>query len=101
MSSAPDPGWGWFDDAASAPSGRDQPELCRTFARCFSGHDGQRVIEHLTKAILNRRLGPQAGDAELRHLEGQRCAVAYIIAMVERGRAAPWLSIASEDRDPT
>lgn len=101
MASVPEAGWGWFDDPATAAAGRDQPDLCRTFARCFTGGDGERVIEHLTKAILHRRLGPQASDAELRQLEGQRCTVAYIVAMVERGRATPWLSIASEDRDPT
>jgi hypothetical protein len=101
MPSASDPGWGWFDDPASEAPGSNRPDLCRAFARCFTGGDGERVIEHLTKAILCRRLGPQASDAELRQLEGQRCAVAYIVAMVERGRATPRLSIASEERDPT
>lgn len=101
MSSEREPGWGWFDDRTAASLDHDSTELCRTFARCFAGNDGQRVIEHLTNAILNRRLGPQASDSELRQLEGQRCTVAYIVAMVERGRATPWMSIVSEDRDPT
>ena len=46
-----------------------------------------RYLEHLRRIILERRLAPHASDAELRHLEGQRYAVAYIIALVERGSA--------------
>jgi hypothetical protein len=45
------------------------------------------VLDHLKRVILERRLPPNASDAELRHLEGQRHAVAYILAMVERGCA--------------
>jgi hypothetical protein len=45
------------------------------------------VLEHLRRTVLERRLAPSASDAELRHLEGQRCAVAHIVAMVERGCA--------------
>jgi hypothetical protein len=45
------------------------------------------VLEHLRRTVLERRLPPTASDAELRHLEGQRYAVAHIIAMVERGCA--------------
>jgi hypothetical protein len=45
------------------------------------------VLEHLRRVVLDRRLAPHASDAELRHLEGQRYAVAYIVAMVERGSA--------------
>jgi hypothetical protein len=44
------------------------------------------VLEHLRRLILDRRCPPGASDAELRHLEGQRFAVAYIRQMVERGR---------------
>ena len=81
-------GWAWFahDDTA----GEASPEalaLCRTFARCFAGPDGRAVLEHLRRTVLERRLAPNASDAELRHLEGQRCAVAHIIAMVDRGCA--------------
>jgi hypothetical protein len=45
------------------------------------------VLGHLCRLILDRRCPPGASDAELRHLEGQRFAVAYIRQMVERGRA--------------
>jgi hypothetical protein len=79
-------GWAWFapEEAGAAP---DDRELARAFARCFAGADGRLVLEHLTRMILERRLPPSASDAELRHLEGQRHAVAYIVAMVGRGSA--------------
>ena len=80
-------GWSWFEGGAAAPDERPEAELCRAFARCFAGPDGQTVINHVTRSILDRRLPPSASDAELRHLEGQRCAVAALLAMIERGRA--------------
>jgi hypothetical protein len=82
-------GWAWFaaHDAAPADAGQGERELCRAFGHCFAGADGRMVLDHLKRAILERRLPPNASDAELRHLEGQRHAVAYILAMVERGCA--------------
>jgi hypothetical protein len=81
-------GWAWFahDPAAGEPL-PEEPALCRTFARCFAGADGRAVLEHLRRTVLERRLAPSASDAELCHLEGQRYAVAQIVAMVERGCA--------------
>ena len=82
-------GWAWFavPETAAAGSGADDLELCRAFARCFAGADGRIVLDHLRRVVLDRRLPPNASDAELRHLEGQRYAVAHIVAMVERGCA--------------
>ncbi|HLT00694.1 MAG TPA: hypothetical protein VK001_00875 [Geminicoccaceae bacterium] len=80
-------GWDWFAAGEPAPAGGEDLELCRAFARCFAGGAGQSVLEHLRRTVLERRLPPSASDAELRHLEGQRSAVAYILAMVERGSA--------------
>jgi hypothetical protein len=80
-------GWSWFDAASAGTGDGADLELCRACARCFGGADGERVIGHLTRTILERRLLPQASDAELRHLEGQRCAIASLLAMVERGRS--------------
>lgn len=82
-----DPGWGWFEGALRPDSDPAELELCRAFARCFAGPDGQVVITHLTRTILERRLLPRASDAELRHLEGQRFAIAGMLAMVKRGCA--------------
>jgi hypothetical protein len=80
-------GWDWFAADHAAPDDAAAQELCRDFAHCFAGAAGKSVLEHLRRVILERRLAPHASDAELRHLEGQRYAVAYIAALVERGSA--------------
>jgi hypothetical protein len=87
MTADPDAGWGWFEGVAAPAHDPSELELCRAYARCFAGPDGDEVIAHLARSILDRRLPPNASDAELRHLEGQRFAIAGVIAMVERGRA--------------
>ncbi len=79
-------GWSWFETASASVDEASDMELCRACARCFAGSDGHAVIAHLTRSILDRRLPPSASDAELRHLEGQRYAVAGLLAMIERGR---------------
>ncbi len=79
------PGWTWFEPAIELPADSTELELCRAFARCFSSPEGQLVIDHLTKLIRDRRLSPGCSDGELRHLEGQRFAIAHIVAMIERG----------------
>jgi hypothetical protein len=58
----------------------------RAFATVFDGDHGAQVLDHLRRLFLDRRLGPTATDAELRHVEGQRAVVAYILALIERGR---------------
>jgi len=78
-------GWAWFEDRNDVPPDPGETTTCRAFARCFAGPDGQLVLDHLTRLILNRRLGPGASNAELWHLEGQRGAIAYVLGMIERG----------------
>ena len=82
-------GWAWFAAPDAAPAGSDpgERELLRAFGRSFGGADGEMVLDHLKRMILDRRLPPNASNAELRHLEGQRHAVAYILAMVARSSA--------------
>jgi hypothetical protein len=88
--SRPDPGWAWFEPAGEPPAGGGgeaaDPDLAAAFARCFRGDDGGRVIDHLKAITLGRALGPAASDAQLRHAEGQRQLVAYVNALLERGR---------------
>ncbi len=79
-------GWSWFETAPASASDLSDSELCRACARCFTGSDGQAVLAYLTRSVLDRRLPPSASNAELRHLEGQRCAVAGLLAMIDRGR---------------
>jgi len=80
-------GWAWFgvseNDTGAEPDDRG---LSLAFARCFRGIDGERVLRHLTAMTLEQALGPGAGDAQLRHLEGQRQLVIHIRAHIERGR---------------
>jgi hypothetical protein len=78
-------GWAWFEGREEASPDAGETTLCLAFARCFAGPDGQQVLDHLTRLILNRRLGPSATNAELWHLEGQRGAIAYVLGMIERG----------------
>jgi hypothetical protein len=79
--------WAWFETDSVQTVDVDDSELMRSFARCFRGADGTRVLSHLRHTILERRLGPKASDAELRFLEGQRSVVAHIISMLERSRS--------------
>lgn len=75
--------WPWTE----VPSEPDSDPIALTFARCFGGEDGERVIAHLRARFLDRRLPPSASDAALRHLEGARTAIAHICSLIEQGRA--------------
>ena len=55
------------------------------YAKTFSGVSGQRVLEHLRKMTIERVLGPNATDSELRSLESQRFLVHQIETLVSRG----------------
>lgn len=84
--SEPTDGWRWFSDDAPAPVTERDREIAAAFARCFATPDGARVLETLRAMTLERALGPEAGDAALRHLEGQRRMVVTIGALIRRGR---------------
>lgn len=77
-------GWDALVEAAPAPEPADA--VARAFAHCFRDAAGAIALEHLRKTFLERRLGPSASDAELRHVEGQRSVVAHLLALIERGR---------------
>ncbi len=78
-------GWAWFGVSESAVLEGDR-ELALSFARCFRGADGQRVLKHLRAMSVEQSMGPAASDAMLRHLEGQRQLVTHIQGLIERGR---------------
>ena len=67
------------------------------FARCFSGRDGEVVLDHLKAITLRRAMGPDSSDAILRHMEGQRQLVAYILGLVARGRDNPSIHVTSAE----
>jgi hypothetical protein len=91
MSAPQTDGWDWFD-APCPPDALPEEDIGRelaiAFARCFNSGPGARVLAHLRNMTQHRFYGPDAPDAALRHLEGQRHFVAYISAMIERGEAA-------------
>lgn len=89
-------GWSWFERPASEQDVRMDvadglPDADRdlrvAYARCFSGPDGEKVLAHLRALTLERAFGPDTPAQTLRHIEGQRQLVAYIIAQCRRGRA--------------
>lgn len=61
-------------------------ETEQNYARAFSTATGAAVLQHLRKMTIERVLGPNATDAELRSLESQRALVHLIENMISRGR---------------
>ncbi len=90
MSERTEIGWAWFDPKpqhqALPGASEADADLAQAFARCFRGADADRVMEHLKAQTLDRVLGPGVPDGTLRYVEGQRQLVAYVAAMIERGR---------------
>ncbi|WP_451972739.1 Bbp19 family protein [Azospirillum endophyticum] len=83
-------GWAWLETPTSADSAlaaMPEADPAPSFARCFTGTDGARVLAVLRAMTLDRALGPDAPEAALRHLEGQRQLVATVLALIARGRA--------------
>lgn len=84
---APADGWAWLEPPVAAPPAEDEGVgLARAFARVFAGPEGEWVLAHLTGLTTGRCLGPDASDAMLRCLEGQRQLVHHILSLVARGR---------------
>ncbi len=86
-------GWSWFEnDGEAGGSSEDNllpdpgVELTRTYARLFATPDGEKVMTHLQSLTFSQGLGPGAKNALLRHVEGQRQLVAYVMSQIRRGR---------------
>lgn len=56
------------------------------YARTFGCASGAVVLEHLRKMTIERAMGANATDNELRWLESQRALVHKIEQLVLRGR---------------
>ena len=78
------PAEGWA--ALAPPPLPASDHLALATARCFATPEGELVLAHLKATTVERVLGPAAGDAQLRHLEGQRALVAHLLALIARGR---------------
>lgn len=61
-------------------------DIEQNYARTFSTAAGIAVLNHLRKITIERVLGPDATDAQLRGLEAQRALVHQIEIMIERGK---------------
>lgn len=72
---------------ASPVSSEAEDRLDSIFVACFSTPAGQQVIDYLVATTINRISGPEFSDSALRHLEGQRFAVAGISSRIQRGKA--------------
>lgn len=56
-------------------------ELEKNYFRCFSTPAGEAVIGHLRGITIERFLGANASESELRGLEAQRALVQMIIKL--------------------
>lgn len=65
------------------PAREDAP---RIFARLFAQDDGVRVLAYLRATINARAAGPEASEAMLRHIDGQRALLQTVQGLIEQGR---------------
>ncbi len=61
-------------------------EINKNYTRCFGTPAGAVVLKHLREITIERFLGANATDAELRGLEAQRALVHQIEILIERGK---------------
>ena len=61
-------------------------DIALNYTRCFSTPSGSAVLSHLRQITVERTLGPNASDSDLRWLESQRSLVRHIETMITRGR---------------
>jgi len=61
-------------------------EIEQNYARAFSTAAGMAVVAHLRRITIERVLGADATDAQLRGLEAQRALVHQIENLIERGK---------------
>ncbi|MEQ9811422.1 MAG: hypothetical protein RLO50_01475 [Azospirillaceae bacterium] len=67
----------------------DAAAASRAAARLFATPDGLLLLAHLRRLTVERVLGPDAGDAALRFLEGQRALVRRLETLIATGREPP------------
>ncbi|HBC08186.1 MAG TPA: hypothetical protein DC046_11490 [Rhodospirillaceae bacterium] len=96
--------WPWRPEDVAMPATAgaataDSDHAARLAARCFRGTDGIALMAYLKALTLDRALGPDAADAALRHLEGQRHLVRHLSHLIDLGRAGPDASPAPKGDD--
>lgn len=58
----------------------DDEVISRNINSVFKTPNGKAVLKYLRSITIESVQGPNASDAELRHLEGQR----YLVGLIER-----------------
>ena len=96
--------WPWRPEDVATPAAvpaltADGDHAARLAARCFRGADGAALMAYLKALTLDRALGPDAADATLRHLEGQRHLVRHLSHLIDLGHAGPDASPAPKGND--
>lgn len=61
-------------------------KIDHAYARAFAGADGRAVMAHLRAITIERYLGADATDAQLRTLEAQRALVHQMEQHIKRGQ---------------
>ena len=61
-------------------------ELAHAYARCFSTPSGKAVLADLKARSLDLAFPADVPTKELRHVEGKRYLVNFILIMVKRGK---------------
>lgn len=64
----------------------DDDSIALCLAGLFSGGSGEEALAWMRRITIDRELRPDATEAELRDLEGQRRFVRRLCNMIERGR---------------
>lgn len=60
-------------------------EIEKNYVKTFNTPAGEKVLEHLRGITIERFLGANASESELRGLEAQRALVHQIESMIKRG----------------
>jgi hypothetical protein len=58
----------------------------KLYTQCFTTPAGRQVLHHLRTITIERALGANATESELRSLEAQRALVRQIEICTERGK---------------
>lgn len=61
-------------------------DIEKNYTRCFNTTDGMAVLKHLRSITIERFLGPDATESQLRSLEAGRALVHQIENLIERGK---------------
>lgn len=80
--------WPEFDAITAETVAADDAarrERTRSYLRTFTTNDGDAVLAELRKLFLDKEAGPDVTDAALRHLEGQRSVVRFILRKIDEG----------------